>query len=131
MSQYNGYSRCRIPGPSVDTLRKSLINGSRHVVVIRNGHVSCHIHPIVMRLLGAMNVILIAIALSAGTIFNFDSRPSRYGLSEGLASCIGPHRSLEYWQFCFVLQCCDVRFPLKILPAHVLLLLMLELVLHC
>ncbi len=40
MHHYQLYSKCRIPGPTADTLRTTPINESRHVIVIRNGYVS-------------------------------------------------------------------------------------------
>jgi len=39
MSQYTMYSTCRIPHPGVDTQRKTPIEDSRHIIVVRNGHV--------------------------------------------------------------------------------------------
>jgi len=38
MSQYTMYSTCRIPHPGVDTQRKTPIEDSRHIIVVRNGH---------------------------------------------------------------------------------------------
>ena len=40
MEQHKNFSMCRIPGKSVDTVRKAPFTESRHVIVIRNGHVS-------------------------------------------------------------------------------------------
>ena len=39
MSQYNMYSKCRIPYPGVDRVRHTPISESKHIVIIRNGHV--------------------------------------------------------------------------------------------
>ena len=39
MSQYDMYSKCRIPYPGVDSVRHTPISESKHIVVIRNGHV--------------------------------------------------------------------------------------------
>lgn len=40
MSQFNMYSKCRIPCPEVDRVRHTPIADSRHITVIRNDHVS-------------------------------------------------------------------------------------------
>ena len=40
MSQYPMYSKCRIPHPGVDRIRQTPISESRHILVMRNGHVS-------------------------------------------------------------------------------------------
>ena len=40
MSQYPMYSKCRIPHPGVDRVRHTPISESKHVIVMRNGHVS-------------------------------------------------------------------------------------------
>ena len=40
MGQHDCFSKCRLPGSEVDTVRKTPIFDSRHIVVIRNGHVS-------------------------------------------------------------------------------------------
>ena len=39
MSQYDMYSKCRIPHPEVDRVRHTPISESRHIIVVRNGHV--------------------------------------------------------------------------------------------
>ena len=39
MGQHDMFSKCRIPGPEVDVSRKTPISESRHIIVIRNGHV--------------------------------------------------------------------------------------------
>ena len=39
MSQYDMYSKCRIPYPEVDRVRHTPISQSKHIIVIRNGHV--------------------------------------------------------------------------------------------
>ena len=39
MSQYNMYSKCRIPYPEVDRVRHTPISQSKYIIVIRNGHV--------------------------------------------------------------------------------------------
>ena len=39
MSQLDVYGKCRIPYPEVDKIRCTPISESKHIVVIRNGHV--------------------------------------------------------------------------------------------
>ena len=39
MSQYDMYSKCRIPYPEVDRVRHTPISQSKHIIVIRNGNV--------------------------------------------------------------------------------------------
>ena len=39
MSQYDMYSKYRIPHPEVDRVRHTPISESRHIIVVRNGHV--------------------------------------------------------------------------------------------
>lgn len=39
MSQLDIYGKCRIPYPEVDKIRHTPISESKHIVVIRNGHV--------------------------------------------------------------------------------------------
>ncbi len=40
MVQYDTFSKCRIPTASVDTARQTPFSESRHIIVLRNGHVS-------------------------------------------------------------------------------------------
>ena len=39
MSQLDVYGKCRIPYPEVDKIRCTPISESKHIIVIRNGHV--------------------------------------------------------------------------------------------
>ena len=40
MSQYNMFQKCRIPRPEMDESQQTPIDQARHVLVVRNGHVS-------------------------------------------------------------------------------------------
>ena len=40
MSQYDMFQKCRIPRPEMDESRQTPIDQARHVLVLRNGHVS-------------------------------------------------------------------------------------------
>ena len=44
MHQYDMFSKCRIPCPEVDEIRHTPIADSRHVIVMRNGHVRSIVH---------------------------------------------------------------------------------------
>ena len=39
MHHYQLFSKCRIPGPEADTVKTTPISDSRHILVLRNGHV--------------------------------------------------------------------------------------------
>ena len=40
MSQYDLFQKCRIPRPEMDESQQTPIDQARHVLVVRNGHVS-------------------------------------------------------------------------------------------
>ncbi len=44
MAQYDVFSTCRIPEISVDVSQKTPFTESRHIILVRNGHVRYYIH---------------------------------------------------------------------------------------
>ena len=40
MAQYDILSKCRVPAETVDIPRQTEVERSKHVIIIRNGHVS-------------------------------------------------------------------------------------------
>ena len=44
MSQYDLFQKCRIPRPEMDESQQTPIDQARHVLVVRNGHVSVCIY---------------------------------------------------------------------------------------
>ena len=46
MSQYSIFSKCRIPYPEEDKIRYTPISKSKHVIVMKNGHVRGSIHNV-------------------------------------------------------------------------------------
>lgn len=43
MAQYDFLSRCRVPAENMDIPRQTEVERSKHVIVVRNGHVSMYV----------------------------------------------------------------------------------------